>query len=73
MGERVARGLLALLPEVTRPVLSSKLALLLGGWLALTSALVGGSGIAGETVSGGLVVFGAGLALAITRGPRRAR
>ena len=51
----------------------SKAALLLGGWLALTAALVGTSGIAGETTSNVLLLLGAMIALAIVRGPKELR
>jgi hypothetical protein len=51
-------------------VFPGKAVLLVGGWLALTAALVGSSGIAGEAASVGLLAFAAAVALAITRGPR---
>jgi hypothetical protein len=51
----------------------SKLVLLVGSWLALTAALLGGSGIAGEGASVALLATGAAIALAVTRGPRGAR
>jgi hypothetical protein len=52
---------------------SGKLALLVGGWFAVTAALVGSSGIAGERGSVALLATGAAIALALTRGPRSVR
>ncbi len=54
-------------------MLTSKAALLVGGWLSLTAALVGTSGIAGETTSTVLLVLGGVVALAISRGPKETR
>lgn len=54
-------------------MLTSKAALLVGGWFALAAALVGTSGIAGETASDVLLVLGAMVALALSRGPGRKR
>lgn len=54
-------------------MLTSKATLLLGGWMALTAALVGCSGIAGETASSALLVFGAIVALTLVRGPKESR
>ena len=54
-------------------VLTSKAVLLIGGWAALTAALVGSSGIVGETASATLLVAGAAVALLLSRGPRTER
>ncbi len=54
-------------------MLTSKATLLVGGWLALTAALVGTSGIAGEGTSNVLLVLGALIALGLSRGPRESR
>ncbi len=54
-------------------MLTSKAVLLIGGWLALTAALVGTSGIAGDTASNALLVGGAAIALVLSRGPRADR
>jgi len=51
-------------------VLTSKAALLVGGWLALTATLIGTSGMAGDTASNILLVIGAAVALVLSRGPR---
>ena len=52
-------------------MLASKATLLIGGWFALTAALVGSSGIAGDQASGILLVLGAMVALLLCRGPQR--
>ena len=54
-------------------MLTSRAGLPIGGWFALTAALVGGSGIAGESASNVLLLAGAMVALVLVRGPRESR
>ncbi len=51
-------------------MLTSKPALLIGGYLALTAVLVAGSGIAGESASNALLLAASMVALLMARGPR---
>ena len=54
-------------------LLTSKVALWVGGWFAVTAALVGTSGLAGDTISKVLLVAGALVALTLSHGPREQR
>jgi hypothetical protein len=51
-------------------VLTSKPALLIGGYLTLTAVLVGCSGIAGESAANALLLAASMAALVMARGPR---